>query len=492
LISLLLCMLIVCCHAQNEDTQPDIKAEIKNDIPTDIKTDIPTENQPLNSTNITTTESLNIMLKVNHVLIIADRIFNLVMGFLNGYQVLFFLIAIFIKPKHYPKAEPQSIAVLICARNESSVIGDLLSCIQKQNYPKNLYKVFVVADNCTDNTADIAAEGGAVVYERHSTDGIGKGYALRFLLRRLAEDYPYGFDSYLLFDADNLIPPDFFQKMSDALSAGYDIVSSFRNSKNFGDSYVSAALSLWFIGESRFLFQPRSSIGNSVMVGGTGFIVSRKVMEDIGDWHYLTITEDIEFTIDQLIKGNKIGYCVDAQVYDEQPISFLVSMTQRLRWAKGFFQVLSLYGKKLLKNILKGSFACYDLFMIHVMCYIVSIWSVALPILIGITSFLAGSSLYNSVMPLFYLLINSSCTFIAVGLLVVVSEWSNIHSPVWKKFFYLLFIPLFMYSYFPLVIMALFVDVEWKHIPHTVNMSDVSTRHHAEQLPLTEGESKKL
>jgi len=316
------------------------------------------ETQTVNNNNKTgsTTENVGLMSKIHDFLVSLEQIYTIIMVIFNGYQAILFIIGIISKPLHFSKAEPQSIAVLICARNEAAVIGDLLTCIQEQNYPKELIQTFVCADHCTDNTASIARDLGATVYERSENDGIGKGYALRHLLKQIAEDYPRGFDSYLLFDADNLIPSDFFQKMNDALRYGYDVVASYRNTKNFGDSFSSACLSLWFIGECRLLFQPRNIIGQSAMVNGTGFIMNKNVIESLGEWNYLTITEDIEFSLDQMIIGHKIGYCADAEVFDEQPVSFKVSLRQRLRWAKGFIQVLNLYGKKILISIFQGNF----------------------------------------------------------------------------------------------------------------------------------------
>jgi len=464
----LLCMLIVCCHAEDEGQIPTVNMTNKVEEPASLAQSI------------------------HDTFVFIDKIYSIIIVLLNGYQAVLFVVAVISKPKTYSKHEPQSIAVVICARNEEQVIGDLLDCLNKQNYPKDLVKIFVCADHCTDNTAGIVRDAGGIVYERSENNGIGKGYALRFLLRQIAEDFPAGFDSYLFFDADNLVPPDFLQKMNDALRSGYDVVSSYRNSKNYGDSFVSASLSLWFIAESRFLFQPRSVIGQSAMVGGTGFIVAKHVIDELGDWHYLTITEDIEFTIDQLIKGRKIGYCADAQVFDEQPVSFRVSLTQRLRWAKGFLQVLSLYGKKIVECIFQGSFACYDLLMINIMCYVVSICAAVIPILIGTSGYFAGMDLYTVVSPLLTAIVKSTISFVIAGLVITICEWKNIHAKPWKKLYYALYIPLFMFSYLPLVIMALFKDVEWKRIPHTVSKSSVSQRMSEEQLPIELRSSEKF
>ena len=166
-------------------------------------------------------------------------------------------------------------AILICARNEAAVIGDLLASLRAQTYPRELLTVYVLADNCTDDTARIAREGGAVVYERFNRQQVGKGYALQTLLTHIARDVPAGYDGYFVFDADNLLSPDYIEQMNRTFSAGHDIITSYRASKNYGDNWISAGYALWFLRESRYLNHARSLLGTSCAVSGTGFLFSR-------------------------------------------------------------------------------------------------------------------------------------------------------------------------------------------------------------------------
>ena len=105
------------------------------------------------------------------------------------------------------EATPHNYAVLICARNESAVIADLIGSLRSQTYDQSLLHIFVLADNCTDDTSDIARSAGATVYERFNNVQVGKGYALQTLLGHLEQDYPAGFDGYIVFDADNILDP---------------------------------------------------------------------------------------------------------------------------------------------------------------------------------------------------------------------------------------------------------------------------------------------
>ena len=140
-------------------------------------------------------------------------------------------------------------AVLIAARNEEAVISELIDSINAQDYPSGLIDIYVVADNCTDGTAKTARCHGAQVFERFDTQHVGKGYALDFLLSHI----PHEYDAYLVLDADNVIAPDYIRHMDQTLSDGYKIATSYRNSKNYGDNWISAGYALWFLRESRYL-----------------------------------------------------------------------------------------------------------------------------------------------------------------------------------------------------------------------------------------------
>lgn len=124
------------------------------------------------------------------------------------------------------EATPHNYAVLICARNESAVIADLIGSLRSQTYDQSLLHIFVLADNCTDDTSAIARSAGATVYERFNNVQVGKGYALQTLLGHLEQDYPAGFDGYIVFDADNILDPGYIAAMNRTFSQGYDIVTS--------------------------------------------------------------------------------------------------------------------------------------------------------------------------------------------------------------------------------------------------------------------------
>ena len=234
-----------------------------------------------------------------------------------AYQFVYIPVALLRRRKRLPAAAPHRFAVLIAARNEETVIGDLLDSLHAQDYDMSLITVFVIADNCTDRTAAIASEKGAVVYTRQNKQAVGKGYALEALLAHIKSDYPDGYDAYLVFDADNLLAPDFLTRMNESFSAGNEIITCYRNSKNYGSNWISAGYALWFLRESRFLNGAREALGSSCAVSGTGFLFSQKILNECGGWPFHLLVEDIEFSIHMNkrliagVVGNFVGKTLD-------------------------------------------------------------------------------------------------------------------------------------------------------------------------------------
>ena len=226
------------------------------------------------------------------------------------------------------------LAVLIAARNESGVIGQLLDTVNGQTYPKEMLSAIVIADNCTDDTAEVARAHGAYVIERFNKSQIGKGYALSYAFQHIKETFGERyFDAYIVVDADNLLENNYVEEMNKTFNQGYRALTSYRNSKNYGTNWITAGYSLWFLREARLLNNSRMRRHTSCAISGTGWLVSSEVIAERGGWDYHTLTEDLEFTTDTILRGETIGYCGTAVLYDEQPETFTQSWLQRLRWS---------------------------------------------------------------------------------------------------------------------------------------------------------------
>lgn len=365
-------------------------------------------------------------------------------------------------------------AILIAARNEAAVIGHLLESIQKQQYPSKNITVFVVADNCSDSTAQIARNAGAVVWERQHDQKIGKGFALQFLLHRIKETYGYNaFDGYLLFDADNLLAPQFLSEMNKAFSAGYQVITGYRNTKNYGTNWISAGSALWFLRDCKFLNNARMLLHTSAAVAGTGFLIHRELIEKNDGWNYSTLTEDTEFTAACILEGRTIAYCSDAVFFDEQPTTFRQSWNQRLRWTKGYLQVFRKYGKPFLHEIFcHGNFACLDILLTYFPAVVLGTATFFLDFLAGIFILLTDPILLLPFcLQILTQLLGMYLTLFFIGIITGISEWNRIYASMQKKLLYFFTFPIFIMTYIPISVTAIFKHVEWTPILHTAGKS---------------------
>ena len=383
-------------------------------------------------------------------------------------QFLYIFVALFKKdPPHKREAHPHRYAVLIAARNEERVIANLIDSLSAQNYPRELFDIFVGADNCTDATTRIAAAHGAIVYERENKAECGKGYVLDFLLSSIDRDYGADrYDAYLVFDADNLVTPDFLTEINKTFSDGYRLITSYRNTQNYGDSWLSAGSGLWFLRDSRYLNGSRHKLGSCCFIGGTGYLFSREVKEECGGFPFHLLTEDAELSSYFALRGEIIGYCPTAEFYDEQPATLKESFRQRTRWIQGGVQVFRRYGGRLLRGIFSKKFlTCYDFSMSMAPAYFLSLLAVAVNTVCLILGALTGDflpTLWQSVG------IVAACYLFVLffGLVATLSEWKKIHAPTHKKILGIFTFPLFLLSYIPACIAAVFKKAEWIPAKH--------------------------
>ena len=399
---------------------------------------------------------------------------NFLVGFIlflcYSYQIFYTIVPFSIPPRrHKHPIKLNNIAILIAARNESAVIGNLLQSINAQDYDRSHMQVFVIADNCTDDTAKIAREAGATVFERFNKEKVGKGYALDFAIDNLRERGEWErIDGVIVLDADNLLRENYVTEMNKTFSDGYEAFTSYRNSKNYGDNWISAGYGLWYIRESKFLHYARMLLGSSCAISGTGFLVSRALLDRFNGWKFYLLTEDIEFSIFSIINGVRIGCCINAELYDEQPITFRQSYKQRLRWSKGFFQVWKKHGKELLRGIFKHrKFAFFDMTMNVMPAFLLTVVLLTTSVsavLFGIFGWGDPSPVIESLLG--YVGFTYSVMFL-MGLVTLISEWKRIRTSTGRKIGFLFLFPIFMYTYIPISVIALFRPVAWEQIHHT-------------------------
>lgn len=253
-------------------------------------------------------------------------------------------------------------AIFIPAHNEEIVISSIVENLKHVNYPKELYSVFVIADNCSDNTAGTAREAGAEVLVRFDNKDKGKGHALKWAFDTvLFSDTEYGkYDAAVIFDADNLVSKDFLLEMNNKLCAGHQVVQGYIDSKNPSDSWITMGYSISFWSVNRLFQCARSFLGLSNEIGGTGFCMDVKVLKKMG-WEATSLAEDLEFTVKLVLNGYKVGWAPNAVIYDEKPLTLVQSWKQRRRWMQGFADVCSRYFFKLMsKGLKEGNLTAID------------------------------------------------------------------------------------------------------------------------------------
>ena len=254
-------------------------------------------------------------------------------------------------------------AVVICAHDEENVIGNLLENLQSQNYPAEKFHVFVLADHCKDGTVKKAkAFANVTVWQRTGGERSGKGAVLNWGMEKILQKQN-DFDCVLFFDADNQIRPDFLQQMNSAFLAGAEIVTGRRLTENPFDSIISQWYTLYWAVVNSLYNRPRQNLGLSSMLSGTGFAFRMELIRDSG-WKTYSLSEDIEFTFLENLKGHCVTYLNDAIFYDEQPVRLSVMWTQLRRWCTGDFQIAFRYFGQWVKAFVKNpSWRLWDIFM---------------------------------------------------------------------------------------------------------------------------------
>ena len=390
------------------------------------------------------------------------------------------IVGLVTKPKKYPHAKKNhKYAILIAARNEEKVIGNLIDSIKKQNYPSELIDTFVVADNCSDNTYLVAKEAGAIAYERFNTEQKGKSYALDYLIKKINEEYPdNGYEAFFIFDADNLLDKNYIKEMNNAYDSGVKVCTSFRDSKNFGDSWVSANSAMMFYMECSMTHQTKTRSNVGTYVSGTGYYIDADIIKENGGWIHHLMIEDVEFSLDSAIKGYKTMYCADAVFYDEQPITLKDSYTQRLRWCKGGHQCFAKYFCSLIKKIVTGKnkLTCMGL-MVHVapIPIIGFFWICLYSIITFVEGLVVDGNVVAGVENVFtkglLILIVFTIFFIFYTIVIMAKNHKRMNVSLPRKVLYAITYPIYMGIFLVINVIALFAKVTWKAIPHVSDKS---------------------
>ncbi|MEX2460531.1 MAG: glycosyltransferase family 2 protein [Paenibacillaceae bacterium] len=388
---------------------------------------------------------------------------QIMLALVGGYQ-LFLSIFGWYRKKNKTQHTPQkTFAILVAAHNEEQVVGALIENLKGLKYPREMYDIMVICDNCTDKTADIVRQHGVYAFERHNTKLRGKGFAIEWMLKELWKlDRQY--DAIVMFDADNLVSPNYLIHMNNDLCSGSKVIQAYLDTKNPHDSWVTAAYAITYWYCNRLWQLPRENLNMANFLGGTGMCFDTALIKEMG-WGATSLVEDLEFTMRCVQRGINPTFNYDAKVYDEKPLTYKASAIQRLRWMQGHFDVARRYSLPLLWQGLKeANWAKIDTAVYALNVYTLMVSSI-LTVFLWADKALPGHAHFTStydISPFWF-------TLIMVGTyaqfpLALIFEKAPLR--IFKMFPGFI---IFLLSWWPITIHAFFTqnNKQWSHTVHT-------------------------
>jgi Glycosyltransferases, probably involved in cell wall biogenesis len=270
------------------------------------------------------------------------------------YDPFIYILSQFVHRKPKVPCEPtpnklNRFAVIGCAHNEERVIDQLIKSLYATVYPKNKYDIYVICDNCTDNTADVVRKAGAIAMERNDAERRGKGYGLEWMFAYLEEQSKLGneYDAYIVLDADNLVNEEYLYAINEKMNEGHEILQTYLGCKNPKDTWIAGSYSYCYWVSNTIYQMAHSKVNLSAQMGGTGMILRPSVLREIG-WETDSLTEDLVLTVRYVsIKNLPCCWVHDAKLYDEKPLKLKPSIRQRTRWMQGHMAAMFKFAPKL-------------------------------------------------------------------------------------------------------------------------------------------------
>lgn len=413
---------------------------------------------------------------INGIVHYSSKAITYIVYFISMYYLIISLFGIYRKKNNKNIGDKTKFALIVAAHNEELVIGNIIESLKMMDYDKKLYDIFVIADNCTDKTADIAKKKGAIVRERFDKKRRGKGYALEWMFNIIFK-MEKKYDAIAVFDADNLVHKNFLKEMNKKMCNGYKVVQGYLDSKNPEDTWITGSYSIAFWSCNRMFQLARYNLGLSSQLGGTGFCIDTDILKELG-WGATCLTEDLEFSCKIILNGYKVGWAHDAIIYDEKPLTLAQSWRQRKRWMQGFADVSSRYFFKLMKKAIKNfNFTAFDCALYSIQPFVA--------ILLGLSAIISlfqyamkAANIVNNFNNIVY-----SIDFNLITILIILfSLFQILYTPLililekkftFKVLLYYIVYPIYAITWFPISIQGIMDknNKEWSHTIHTRSMN---------------------
>lgn len=369
------------------------------------------------------------------------------------------------KNTNYPQKEKKghNYAILIPARNESLVIEKLLISIENQTKKIKPEDVYVIVETKKDKTVSIVEKHKMTIVYRKNLNKKRKGFALDDAIKEILKSNKK-YDAYFIFDADNILDKNYIKEMTKSFDEGYDIGIGYRNTKN-SKNLVSAASALTFSMINTIGNKRKSKYTNNLIISGTGYYIKGTIIESWKGFPFNSLTEDYELSLYSILNNLTTTYNDSAIYYDEQPEIFDVTIIQRSRWVKGYFDARRNYIHKIRKSISKKdkNYASKITALIGVNPLITLIIGILLLLIDSITSF------KNFIISLLIIFILIYITLMIFTYIIIKKEENKLDIKV-SKILLIFYNPFYLLSYiYCLYIAVTKKDLGWQEIKHTNN-----------------------
>jgi len=248
------------------------------------------------------------------------------------------------------------LAVVVPAHNESEGIVDCIHSLQACQPPKGHSEIYVIADNCTDNTAELARAAGAQVIERHNEQERGKGYALDYAFQKLLSQ---GVDAVVVIDADTSVEANFLISCEHAFSSGAAAIQCRYTVKNVEDSLRTRLMHLALLAFNILRPRGREFWGVSAGISGNGFGLHRTTLEKV-PYSARSVVEDLEYHLQLVNAGLRVQFIDQTCVRAAMPTAKAGTETQRTRWEGGRFRMMVDFIPILVKRVLTGDWRALE------------------------------------------------------------------------------------------------------------------------------------
>lgn len=351
-------------------------------------------------------------------------------------------------------------AILIPARDESKVIEELLNSILNQTRKIDSDDVYVIVEEESDKTVELVKNKNMNIIFRHDLSKKRKGYALDDAIKEILEQKKH-YDAYFIFDADNVLDKDYIKNMEEACEDGYDIGIGYRNTKNGNDSVIAAASSLTFSMINTLGNEHKTKCNNTLTISGTGFYIKGDIIEKLGGYPFNSLTEDYELTLYATLNDLTTTYVKNAIFFDEQPVKYNITINQRTRWIKGFFEARKKYIPLLLKKEINKNFSSSFHQIMGVTPYIL--------LIIGLLGILLIN--YFNVKNTIILILFVYLIMVLITSIMVLKENTYLNINNKMKIKVILYNPIFLTTYIICLFKAILnKDVKWLKIEHSKSL----------------------